>query len=300
LRNEVAVLRSLKRLTAAGFVLWLAGTAIEPAAAEPALWAVKDGRSTIHLFGTIHMLKDGADWQSPRIARAFDASGDLWLELTDDDPETMQPLVASLGLDPAHPLSGKLSSGDLARVDDAAKAAGLPNGEHALDTMRPWLAAVSLTTLPMMQAGFDPSAGADHVLKQRALAAGKTLHAFETSARQLHFLADLPPADEMDMLRSTLDEINEGPDKIREMADAWLAGDVPAISKLFAEFAEPRYRALYRVLIIRRNQLWADKLVARLKSGRGTSFVAVGAGHLVGPDSLIAALARRGITVERE
>jgi uncharacterized protein YbaP (TraB family) len=290
----------LKRLTAAGFALCLFGAGPAPAAAEPALWVIRDGRSTIHLFGTIHVLKSGTHWQSPKIAQAFGDSGDLWLELTDDDPATMQPLVASLGLDPAHPLSGKLSPGDLARVDDAAKAAGLPNGEQALETMRPWLAALSLTTLPVVQAGFDPNEGADRVLKRQALAAGKTLYAFETGGQQLHFFADLPPADEMEILESTLDEIADGPDKIKEMADAWLAGDVPAIGKLFAEFAEPQYQALYQVLIVHRNQRWAEKLAERLKNGRGTSFVAVGAGHLVGPDSLIAALAKRGITVERE
>jgi uncharacterized protein len=290
----------LKHLTATGLALCLFWAQATPAEAEPALWVIRDGRSTIHLFGTIHVLKAGTHWQSPRIAQAFSESDDLWLELIDDDPKTMQPLIASLGLDPAHPLSGKLSPGDLARVDEAAKAAGLPNGEQGLETMRPWLAALSLTTLPVVQAGFDPNEGADRVLKQQALAAGKTLHAFETGRQQLHFFADLPPADEMDILESTLDEIADGPGKIKEMADAWLAGDVPAIGKLFAEFAEPQYQALYKVLIVRRNQLWAEKLAQRLKRGRGTSFVAVGAGHLVGPDSLIAALAKRGLMVERE
>jgi uncharacterized protein YbaP (TraB family) len=274
--------------------------ALGPAAAEPALWSVKDGNSAIYLFGTIHVLKSGLDWQSPKIAKAFGDSGEVWLELTDDDAPAMQPLVASLGLDPAHPLSGKLSAGDLARVDGAAKAAGIPLGELAFDAMRPWLVAISLTTLPIVQAGFDPNLGADHILKQQALAAGKTLRGFETAERQLHFFADLPPAEELEMLQSTLDEVAEGPAKIKEMADAWLNGDVPSIGKLFAEFSEPKYRALYQTLIVARNQAWADALAKRLKTGSGISFVAVGAGHLVGPDSLIAALARRGITVERE
>jgi uncharacterized protein len=291
----------LKRPALAGLaalVVFALGTV--PAAAEPALWAIRDGNSTIHLFGTIHVLKSGLDWQSPKIAKAFGDSAEVWLELTDDDAPGVQPLVASLGLDPTHPLSSKLSASDLARVDGAAKAAGIPIGEQAFDTMRPWLVAVSLTTLPIVQAGFDPNQGADHILKQQALDTGKTLRGFETAEKQLHFFADLPPAEEMEMLQSTLDEVAEGPGKIREMADAWLDGDVPAIGKLFAEFSEPYYRALYQTLIVARNQAWADALAKRLKTGSGTSFVAVGAGHLAGPDSLIAALAQRGITVERE
>jgi|SRR5580658_28898 uncharacterized protein YbaP (TraB family) len=289
----------IKRLVVAGLAAFALG-AVATSAAEPALWAIKDGQSTIHLFGTIHVLEFGMEWQSPKIAKAFNDSADLWLELTDDDPATLQPLIASLGLDPEHPLSGKLSASELARVDAAARTAGLPNGEEAFDTMRPWMAAISLAAVPILQSGFDSDLGADHVLKSQAMAAGKALHAFESAAQQLHFFADLPAAEELDILRSALDDVAKGPDKIREMAAAWLAGDVPAITGVFAEFSEPQYRALYQVLIAQRNEAWATKLVQRLKTGSGTSFVAVGTGHLVGPDSLIVALAKRGIAAERE
>lgn len=274
--------------------------AVAPASAEPALWAVRSAQSTIYLFGTIHMLKSDMDWQSPKITRAFAESGDLWLELTDDDAGAMQPLVTKLGLDPTHPLSSRLSPADLARVDAAAKTAGIPFGERTLDPMRPWLASVSLAAGPMLQAGFDPASGADHVLKQEALDAGKSLNAFETAEKQMHFFADLPPKEELLLLTSTLDDVAEGPGKIEEMAKAWQDGNVASISKLFVDFKEPKYRALYKVLLVDRNQAWAARLQDRLKTGHGTSFVAVGAGHLAGPDSLIVQLERRGIKVERQ
>jgi uncharacterized protein YbaP (TraB family) len=271
-----------------------------PARAEPALWAIKNGRSTIYLFGTFHALESGKDWQSPKIANAFAASGEVWLELTDDDAATMKPLMGRLGLDPAHPLSSKLSTDDLGRIDAVAKTAGLPAGEKSLEPMRPWFAALSLTALPIVQAGFDPEDGADHVLKRQALAAGKKLQAFETAERQMHFFADLPAGEELSILRSSLDDIAAGPDKIKAMAGAWLDGDVAKIAALFAEFDDPKYRGLYKVLIHDRNQAWAMRLAERLKTGSGTSFVAVGAGHLAGPDSLLVALAKRGFTAERQ
>jgi uncharacterized protein YbaP (TraB family) len=34
-------------------------------------------------------------------------------------------------------------------------------------------------------------------------------------------------------------------------------------------------------------------------AGKGVSFMAVGAGHLIGPDSVIAMLAARGVKAER-
>lgn len=284
---------------------WLASLALlvfasAPAAAEPALWAIRSDRATIYLFGTIHMLPAGADWESPRIAKAFGDSSDVWLELIDDDSPKLGALVMQLGFDAAHPLSSRLSAAEFAKLDAAATSLGLPGGAKTLDTMRPWQAALDLTILPVQQAGYDPTKGADQVLKRQAADAGKNLHGLETAEKQLHFFADMPPAQENLILESTLDEIDEGPAKIEDSVTAWLAGDVAEFDKLFLEFREPKYRPLYKTLIIDRNQAWAKQIAGMVKTGSGTSFIAVGAGHLAGPDSLIVALEHQGVTVERE
>ena len=135
-----------------------------PAFAEPALWVAKQGGATVYLFGTVHALKPELKWETPKIARAFAESQELWLEADDADAKTMQPIVAQLGIDRAHPLSSKLAAADVARLDAAAKAAGLP-GEAALEPMRPWLAALTIATLPIVKAGYDPAKGVDNVLK---------------------------------------------------------------------------------------------------------------------------------------
>jgi uncharacterized protein YbaP (TraB family) len=58
------------------------------------------------------------------------------------------------------------------------------------------------------------------------------------------------------------------------------------------------YPDVYRLLLVDRNQDWANQLKTRL-AGSGVSFVAVGAGHLAGPDSLQAQLKKLGIKAER-
>src|SRR5205814_897209 len=80
-----------------------------PAFAEPALWVAKQGGATVYLFGTVHALKPELKWETPKIARAFAESQELWLEADDADAKTMQPIVAQLGIDRAHPLSSKLA-----------------------------------------------------------------------------------------------------------------------------------------------------------------------------------------------
>lgn len=275
------------------------GLGLTPAAAEPAFWVVKDKQSTIYLFGTFHALSTDGSWETPKIAKALGESKELWLELVDDDTKTILPLISRYGHDPAHVLSSLVSSGDLARLDQAAKAAGLP-GEAGLEQIRPWLVALTLTAVPFKAAGFSPEDGADHVLRRQAESQGKMLHAFETAEQQIRIFADLPDADQLSLLQSTLDDIGDGPAKIEEMGQAWRNGDVSATEKLFAEFEKPQYKALYKSLIVDRNRSWADQLAERLKTGQGDIFVAVGAGHLVGPDSLIVDLAKHGIKAERE
>jgi uncharacterized protein len=281
-------------------VLALLALPAMPATAEPALWAIRGEHQIIYLFGTIHLLHDGMDWESPRIAKAFGDSSNVWLELIDEDSPALPGLVMKLGFDHAHPLSSRLSSAELIKLDAAAKSLGLPDGAQTMDVMRPWQVALDLVLLAAQKDGFDPGKGVDHVLKGQAVTAGKQLHGLETADKQLHFFADLPPDQETLLLESTLDDIAEGPAKLDDSVKAWFAGDVPAFEQLFLEFKEPKYRPLYKVLIVDRNQAWAKQIAALLKTGRGTSFIAVGAGHLAGPDSLLVALEHEGIKAERE
>ena len=109
-----------------GLVSILALGLAAPAAAEPALWAIRDQDSTIYLFGTIHVLKPETQWRSPRINQALKASDDLVIEvLGADDPAIMQPLVMQYGLDRATPLSQKLSPKDLKRAQGLAQGGEL-------------------------------------------------------------------------------------------------------------------------------------------------------------------------------
>jgi uncharacterized protein YbaP (TraB family) len=270
-----------------------------PALAEPALWVAKQENATVYLFGTVHALKPELKWETPKIAKAFAECQEFWMEADDADPQTMQPLVAKLGIDRAHPLSKLVPPADLLRLDAAAKAAGLP-GEQAIEQMRPWLAALTLAALPIVKAGYDPAKGADNVLKAKAEAAGKPVHGLETAEQQMHFFADLPQARQVEMLRSVLDEVESGTAQVEEIMAAWERADLAIIDKDMNQDEAEKYPDLHAVLIVDRNLAWAGQIADFLKFGRGVIFVAVGAGHLVGHDSLQEALKARGISVTRQ
>jgi uncharacterized protein YbaP (TraB family) len=269
------------------------------AIARPALWAVKDADTTIYLFGTVHLLPNDADWHDATLDRAVADSQALYIELTDDDPGNMMALVLRYGLDAAHPLSSQLDADEQQRLRTVATEAGVPGGMQALNVMRPWLAALTLTTAPLLKAGLDPEHGVDKQLKAQMSAAGKQVFGLETAEQQMRFLADMPQEVQLDFLRSAMRDADKGPTQLPRLIDAWKDGDVATIARLEDEDMRQTAPELYQRLLVQRNEAWATKIAALLQQP-GTVFIAVGAAHLAGPDSVQAQLHKLGIEAARQ
>lgn len=277
-----------------------AQTAPAPAAtsipADPALWVIKRGQSTIYLFGTIHVLKPGIDWFDDDIKAAFEASDRVVMELPDVDEAASQPLVLRLATDQSGvPLTQKLPPADRAAYQAALAKLGIPAA--AFDRFEPWFAAVNLGLIPVLKAGYDPAKGADKQLLAAARAAHKRVAGFETLEQQLGYFDTLPEKLQIAYLDQTVKELPKAGETLDKMVGAWAKGDPDALDKSLNEGlrSEPTLR---RVLLTDRNKRWAAVIAEILKSP-GTVFIAVGAGHLTGADSVQNQLKRRGIIAVR-
>ena len=268
--------------------------------AEPAIWVVKGPHSTVYLFGTIHALQKDQSWHSAKIDAAIKESGTLWLEVPNvDDSASMQPLILQMGMDPAHPLSTKLTPDQLAKLNKAATSAGLPGGESMLEPLKPWLAALTVSLSPILKAGFDPNSGVELELKPEFVKANKPVKGFETAEQQIHYFADMSDKAQVDYLISEIDDLDTAVDKFKKMVAAWYAGDLAAMDQLNnAEFRD-KYPDLFQTLVVKRNQNFTAQIETMVK-GDGVSFVAIGAGHMVGKDGVPAMLEKEGYKVVRE
>ena len=270
--------------------------AVPPAEGQgPALWVIKDADSTLYLFGTVHLLRPTTAWGTDRIDAAFDSADKLVLEISNpDDQAAVIPLIQQHGLSPATPLSSLLTAEELAKLDAAGQTIGLSAAQ--LDPFRPWFAALTLSVAPLAKAGYDPASGVELILKARAEAAGKPVTGFETIDEQIRILAGFPQENQLDFLRSTLEDFDTATTDLDKLVEAWATGDVAAIETVGVDPMRESSEELYQALLVRRNTNWADQIQTEL-AGSGTVFIAVGAAHLAGDDSVQEILERRGVEV---
>jgi hypothetical protein len=264
--------------------------------ADPALWVVRSPKATVYLFGTIHVLKPGLTWFDEAVRQAFDRSDQVVLELVMPDAVKMQAIVAANAAQPQGPtLTDRLPPARRRQYADALSGLGLP--ATAFDRMKPWFAATSLSILPLMKIGYDPANGPESIITAEAKAQGKPVVGLETAEQQIGYFGQLSDKAQIDFLDSTLDELPKVGPTMATMVDEWAKGQPDALARDMNDSLKDSPEVA-RVLLVDRNRRWADWIRNRLATP-GTVFVAVGAGHLAGPQSVQRQLARLGIRAER-
>ena len=265
------------------------------ASAEPAMWVIKDDDSTIYLFGTMHVLRREMEWKTPKITEAVEESTQLWLEIADMQQQNMLQLALKHGYTSDGKLSQRLKPAQKQRLARALERYAFPM--NLLEGMKPWYAAMTILQLPVFKAGYNPNYGVEPLLTMQARIERDSVIGLESAQEQLEMLDKLPASDQMALLDEAIRHAEEGSEQLDAMAKAWSEGNLAPIEADLVEMKQ-KAPALYRRLMVERNERWSQK-IADLLDDAGVQMIAVGAAHFAGPDSVQAQLAKRGIKVER-
>ena len=266
--------------------------------ATPAVWAVKADGTTIYLTGTVHLLPDGVNWRNGPINAAMDDAQELVTELAPAELDR----VAAVAKRYTHG-DGMVQPRDRFEPDIrddyiAIEGSDLPlvGGMAALDD---WALALMLARVSADQAGLEATNGVDSALIASFARANKPRLGLERAQDQFGAFDAISLPEQRQMLNRLMRDMAEGraDDRLRATIGAWSRGDMDALATMIANDAAEAPMA-HRLLLVERNRKWADWVERRLEKP-GTVLVAVGAGHLAGPDSLIAILAARGIEAQR-
>ncbi|MCP2678956.1 TraB/GumN family protein [Maricaulaceae bacterium NA33B04] len=273
--------------------------------ANPGVWSISDEDSTVYIFGTVHILPPELDWQSETVLAALNDAETVYFEADVLSPEAQaatQALIPQLGLNPPGvTLTSMISDEARGHMAIIAGRLGAPADALAaqMDPLQPWLASLTLAVLQIQMGGYDPASGIEAQLNGLAQGAGKEFGYFEDVEQQLRFFADVPMELQVTDFEVGVRQMVEEPDVLSNMVQAWAAGDLELLDTLFNDAMSNTSPELFQRIIVDRNIDWIPQIEAAL-AGSDDALVAVGVGHLPGPQGALALLEAEGHTVTRQ
>jgi uncharacterized protein len=260
----------------------------------PPLFVVERGDARVYIFGGAAP-KDRS-WLTPTVAKAIEASGELWQEDPVEPCSFNRELNIELGARQSGGLFDDLDTAQEARV--AGIAARLNFSLDQFQMMRPWAvgAVVAALDYPRHMAEYQPD-DAKGTVQKMFLDRGLPVHAeLERCDDNVRFYAQFPTAAAVEYAMYQIDLAELPPDRIPLWSEQWLRGDLTGWVSFNRRLASS-YPNLYQVLEVQRNAAWAGRIQALLARG-GISFIHVGVQHTVGPDSIQARTEGLGLTVK--
>lgn len=267
---------------------------------DVAMWEVGDEDTTVYLVGTVHLLREGTEWETPAFEAAFDEAEAVYLEADVTSPEVqaeVAALIPELGMNPPGvTLSSYYDEDELTQLDAAIAPLGMTTEQ--LDPFRPWFAGITLGVLGITKLGGMPEAGVETMIAEDAAEAGKPMRYLETAEQQLRILASDDDETQADLLLASAEDYDDLEGYFAGLIGAWYDGRPDVVGDIMNEAFEA-YPGVAETLLYRRNADWAEQLERLIETEEGVYLVAVGAGHLAGEDSLQDYLAEAGYEAER-
>lgn len=260
------------------------------------LWSIETGKNTVYLLGSLHILKSNSFPLGVEIEDAYIDSKKIVLETDLDsinNPE-FQAKMITLGLYPeGQTLAQNVSRETYRLLEKKLVAVGLPVAHF--NRFRPWVSALALTFMEFQRLGFDPSYGIDTHFFNKAKKDGKEIIFLETMDYQLGLFTKMGKAEQESFLRQALKDLEVIETMASEMVSSWKTGDVDKLNSIIKSSFKA-HPDIYNRFIIQRNKRWISRIEGLMRQDENV-LVIVGAGHLVGTESILELLKKKGYKI---
>ena len=274
------------------------------------IWQVtSDGnlseQTTVYLMGSIHFADKSFYPLRAEIEDAYDRSQHLVVELdvNKTDHQAYVRLLSQRGVYK----DGSTIKDDLSEetwLQLRQRLRHLNIDYESVKNYKPGILVLTLSAAQVMQMGFDAQLGIDAYFLAKASQAGlrqaKKIIELETLEQQLNLFLNIPNGDLL--LKESLYSLDDSELLMADMVRYWKQGDESQMSKLLFDDAlddYPAFSEIYDSLFYERNDSMAKKIEAMLQQGKGSYFVVVGSGHLIGKEGIVSALKEKGYNVKR-
>ncbi|WP_299490122.1 TraB/GumN family protein [Acaryochloris sp. IP29b_bin.137] len=268
----------------------------QPPAPQPEktfLWQIKSSKNTVYLLGSIHLLKKSDYPLAQQINDAYEDAEKLVFEV--DLGELESSKTQSIVLEKATAQDGKtlkdrLTPETYQLAKNTASEIGLPI--EAFSGFKPWFFSLTLVTLKLQRLEFDPEHGVDQYFFKKAVKDGKETLALETIEDQFNLFDSFSQGDQEQYIRQTIDELDTLETSFQEMVTSWKSGDDKTLEALLLKSFKD-YPELEDQIFGARNRKWMT-VIEPLLQKEDDYLIVVGAGHLVGKDSVLKLLQAKG------
>jgi uncharacterized protein YbaP (TraB family) len=264
--------------------------------AESSVWVVNSPKSIVYLAGSCHVLRASDHPLPAEFFSAYQDSRKIIFEAplgNMEKPEYLEKLMRAATYSDGATLKQHLSSQAYSKAEAFCRERNYPIEQY--QSFRPWMLAMTLTMSEMARIGAEPNNGVDYFFNEKAQADGKMVGSLETVDQQIGFLTMMDAYMSNEQITETIDELRQIKTKGPEILNAWKNGDEAKIDALNLKELK-NYPKLYRALIVDRNKKWISDIEGYLNSSVNT-MVIVGVAHLVGDDSVVDLLRKRGYKV---
>lgn len=265
-------------------------------AAAQVLWRVTadgtDGvRHTSYVLGTMHTAGTEVIDTLAGLTEALECATVVYGEVSSSDM-ALTPATMACAIAPSDStLQRLLSPAALDSVCRYVSTFGV-DGARTLEALGKMKPAMLDAFLEVRRAGASTDMAMDIALQHRAASMGKDVRALETAEQQMRMLMGTPVAEQLEALMESV----RAPEAAQAASDSLVAAyrcqDLEAIGRLLVREMKGAYAER---MVYARNHAWAAVLVPEMRCR--SVLVAVGAGHLVGPEGLLAMLRSAGFDV---
>ena len=243
-----------------------------------------------YLFGTIHLMCPQDIKITDAMQAAIANAEQMVLELDMDEPGIMQNMMASAMMQDGTTLKSLLNEEDYQLLEKfMMDSLGMPL--QAMATMKPMLLStvVMLPVLKCQPGSYEMS------LVNAAKEKEMEVHGLETVADQIAIFDAIPLEDQSDYLVKSIREYEETAEETRNMIRFYQEENVSELYQMIHE-SMAEMEGGEDALLTNRNRKWIPAMEAM--AVEKATFFAVGAGHLGGPEGVIALLKKAGYKVE--
>ena len=263
------------------------------------LWKIegKGIKEPSYLFGTIHMITKEDYFLPEGLEEAFNKSDKVMFEIDLDEMSDMGSLMGmltNLMMSDGMTLKKLLTPEEYKEVAAYFEDMGLPMA--MLGKVKPMFLSM------LAEVNMDPSAmeseeiiSYEMELYDKANQDKKDVGGLETMAYQLSLFDSIPYKEQALMLLDAVRGNNAESDMFDQTVALYKTQDIEGMVNMVSESEKDSDSNFEDVLLNNRNQNWIPIMSKKIASG--STFFAVGAGHLGGPQGVIRLLRKEGYEV---